>query len=39
LKGFKGNIRGEHIEAPFTTLEEMLRTLPPSLGVDIELSK
>jgi hypothetical protein len=39
LKGFKGNIRGEHIQAPFTTLEEMLRNLPESLGIDIELSK
>ncbi len=38
LKGFKGNIRGEHIHAPFTTLEEMLRTLPKELGIDIELS-
>lgn len=37
-KGFKGNIRGEHIHAPFTTLEEMLRTLPEVLGIDIELS-
>ncbi|KAF4634867.1 hypothetical protein G7Y89_g3244 [Cudoniella acicularis] len=37
LKGFKGNIRGEHIHGPFTTLEEMLRTLPKSLGIDIEL--
>lgn len=38
LKGFKGNIRGEHIHAPFTTLEEMFRTLPEALGIDIELS-
>ena len=38
LKGFKGNIRGEHIQAPFTILEEMLCTLPESLGIDIELS-
>jgi hypothetical protein len=38
LKGFKGNIRGDHIHAPFTTLEEMLLTLPEALGIDIELS-
>ncbi|KAH6673062.1 putative glycerophosphocholine phosphodiesterase Gde1 [Halenospora varia] len=37
LKGFKGNIRGEHIHGPFTTLEEMLRRLPEPLGIDIEL--
>jgi hypothetical protein len=38
LKGFKGNTRGEHIHGPFTTLEEMLRTLPEALGIEIELS-
>lgn len=38
VKGFKGNIRGEQIHAPFTTLEAMLRILPEELGIDIELS-
>lgn len=39
LKGFKGNIRGEHIHGPFATLEELLRTLPEEVAIDIELSK
>jgi hypothetical protein len=39
LKGFKGNLRGDHIHAPFTTLEELLRSMPEHVGIDIELSK
>lgn len=39
VKGFKGNIRGEHIHGSFTTLEEMLQKLPQTVAFDIELSK
>ncbi|THX29926.1 GDPD-domain-containing protein [Aureobasidium pullulans] len=36
-KGFKGNSRGNFIQAPFTTLEEMFKTLPSSIGFNIEM--
>lgn len=36
-KGFKGNSRGNHIQAPFTTLEEMFRKLPKETGFNIEM--
>ncbi|KAG8527749.1 uncharacterized protein KY384_007903 [Bacidia gigantensis] len=36
-KGFKGNSRGNFIQAPFTTLEEMFKTLPESIGFNIEM--
>jgi glycerophosphodiester phosphodiesterase len=36
-KGFKGNSRGHFIQAPFTTLEEMFKTLAPSIGFNIEM--
>lgn len=36
---FKGNLRGHSIESPFTTLEEMLRTLPESIAFNIEMSR
>lgn len=36
-KGFKGNTRGHAIQAPFATLEEMFKKLPPSVGFNIEL--
>jgi glycerophosphodiester phosphodiesterase len=36
-KGFKGNSRGNHIQAPFTTLEEMFRKLPKDTGFNIEM--
>ncbi|CAG8948986.1 hypothetical protein HYFRA_00002114 [Hymenoscyphus fraxineus] len=36
-KGFKGNIRGEQIHGPFTTLEEVLVKIPENIGIDIEL--
>ena len=36
-KGFKGNSRGRFIQAPFTTLEEMFRTLPERIGFNIEM--
>ena len=37
MKGFKGNSRGDFIQAPFTTLEEMLRKLPSHIGFNIEM--
>jgi glycerophosphodiester phosphodiesterase len=37
-KTFKGNQRGNFIQAPFTTLEEMFRKLPESTGFNIEMS-
>jgi len=36
-KGFKPNTRGAFIQAPFTTLEEMLRKLPMDIGFNIEM--
>jgi glycerophosphodiester phosphodiesterase len=36
-KGFKGNSRGNFIQAPFTTLEEMFKKLPESTGFNIEM--
>jgi len=36
-KGFKGNSRGNHIQAPFATLEEMFRKVPPNVGFNIEM--
>ena len=36
-KGFKGNSRGNFIQAPFTTLEEMFKKLPQSIGFNIEM--
>lgn len=38
-KGFKGNTRGNHIQAPFATLEELFKKLPKSVGFNIEMSK
>ena len=37
IKGFKGNSRGNFIQAPFTTLEEILRKLPQHIGFNIEM--
>lgn len=37
LQGYKGNSRGTFIQAPFTTLEEMFRKLPPHIGFNIEM--
>lgn len=37
IKGFKGNSRGNFIQAPFTTLEEMFKKLPESIGFNIEM--
>ncbi|KAJ5312428.1 hypothetical protein PENANT_c027G00120 [Penicillium antarcticum] len=36
-KGFKGNTRGEHIQAPFATLEELFKKIPKPVGFNIEL--
>ena len=36
-KGFKANSRGNFIQAPFTTLEEMFIKLPEQLGFNIEM--
>ncbi|KAI4245539.1 MAG: hypothetical protein LQ352_006551 [Teloschistes flavicans] len=36
-KGYKGNSRGNFIQAPFTTLEEMFRKLPEHVGFNIEM--
>ncbi|KAJ0425557.1 Glycerophosphoryl diester phosphodiesterase family-domain-containing protein [Aspergillus carlsbadensis] len=36
-KGFKGNSRGNHIQAPFATLEELFKRLPKSVGFNMEL--
>lgn len=36
-KGFKANSRGNFIQAPFTTLEEMFKKLPQSIGFNIEM--
>ena len=38
-QGFKGNSRGNFIQAPFTTLEEMFQKVPESTGFNIEMSK
>ena len=38
-QGFKGNSRGNFIQAPFTTLEEMFKMVPQSTGFNIEMSK
>jgi glycerophosphodiester phosphodiesterase len=38
-KGFKGNTRGEHIQAPFATLEELFKKIPTPVGFNIELSE
>lgn len=38
-KGFKGNTRGEHIQAPFATLEELFKKVPKAVGFNIELSE
>ena len=37
IKGYKGNSRGNFIQAPFTTLEEMFLKLPDNVGFNIEM--
>ncbi|KAN0119730.1 GDPD domain containing protein [Hyaloscypha variabilis] len=36
-KGFKANSRGNFIQAPFTTLEEMFLKIPQNVGFNIEM--
>lgn len=36
-KGFKGNSRGSHIQAPFATLQEMFKKVPETVGFNIEM--
>lgn len=36
LKGFKGNIRGHSIQSPVTTLEHVFKTVPKTVGFNIE---
>lgn len=36
-KGFKANSRGNFIQAPFATLEDLFRQLPESVGFNIEM--
>ena len=36
-KGFKGNTRGNFIQAPFATLEDLFRKLPENIGFNIEM--
>ncbi|RDL37267.1 GDPD-domain-containing protein [Venustampulla echinocandica] len=36
-KGYKANSRGNFIQAPFTTLEEMFLKLPENVGFNIEM--
>lgn len=35
-QGYKGNVRGLHIQSKFATLEELFKTLPSGLGFNIE---
>ena len=36
-KGYKGNSRGNFIQAPFATLEDLFRKLPEHVGFNIEM--
>ncbi|KAK1254325.1 hypothetical protein MKX08_008320 [Trichoderma sp. CBMAI-0020] len=36
-KGYKGNTRGNFIQAPFATLEDLFRKLPEHVGFNIEM--
>jgi glycerophosphodiester phosphodiesterase len=36
-KGFKGNSRGNFIQAPFATLEQMFKQLPAHIGFNVEM--
>ncbi|KAH9908657.1 Glycerophosphoryl diester phosphodiesterase family-domain-containing protein [Xylariomycetidae sp. FL2044] len=36
-KGFKSNTRGDHIQEPLATLDELLTRVPPHVGFNIEL--
>jgi glycerophosphodiester phosphodiesterase len=39
FRGFKANTRGDYVQEPFVTLEELLKILPESIGFNIEMSK
>ncbi|QKX58506.1 uncharacterized protein TRUGW13939_05630 [Talaromyces rugulosus] len=36
-KGYKGNTRGNHIQAPFATLEDLFKKIPESVSFNIEM--
>lgn len=36
-KGYKGNTRGDIIQSPFATLEEMFKKIPEDVGFNIEM--
>ncbi len=36
-QGFKANSRGNFIQAPFATLEDLFHQLPPSVGFNVEM--
>lgn len=37
-KGFKPNTRGQFVQDDFATLEQLLQSLPESLGFSVEIS-
>lgn len=39
FNSYKGNIRSEHIQAPFATLADLFTKLPESVRFDVELSE
>ena len=39
LKGFKANTRGNYIQEPFITLDDLLSKTPDSMTLNIEISK
>lgn len=39
IKGFKANTRGDYIQEPFITLDDLLSKTPDSLTLNIEISK
>lgn len=38
-RGYKGNTRGDFIHESFVTLEQLLRSLPSNIPLNIEISK
>lgn len=39
IKGFKPNTRGDFIQAPFATLEDVLEKLTKSVGLNVEITQ
>lgn len=39
VKGFKANTRGNYIQEPFITLDDLLSKTPASMTLNIEISK